>query len=707
MFEEAQRTKTTRPFWPIVYAEFFESYPNPQSEMAELKVEEAEEERTKEAEVNQAKAKGENQGSSTKQAAWPTFATVEEWKDAREKQIHAWFYNAKIAGRTAPPKVQVVVAPPPPQARTLSEVNVYSKMFYEKRVKAKVDAEKLKEPGAPAVAIMNRVLRASYKEESDEVKEAVREERDRLLQKRKDNAEVIASALDEADDLDFDSPARIAQFLGVLKEVMNSFFEPIERKTGWVWTVIGAGPDPRKPTGQITTKSFHYGETPTGQNFFEWHPMFNQVYMNPLSSFAHQVFPESIRQQRALDQQGLVSFRAALGDVPDMEPVFEPAASATATPTPSTSDGTSEFNAPSSSNLRPSIAEQSQDSTIQEQPQPMTNPALELFKALPSVQQAGSAFDEMRSLLEQGIQGGPSEGSIQLMDPPRVQDSDMGGDFALFGFNQSGHPASLAPEAGTLGSELSRSGWLDYRDATQNVYLQDSHSLPGNDIGFNQPQFPPANTPYEYLLPTPPSPILNAVIQPQTGHPSGSGVRGTEGNVTLGSVVTAKRAKQTKRRGDGLASAKAPASKRARKVNQRQEMSDWMWGAKKYLEGGSVDPRWVECIERWWAWEERFAVLASTNTRLPGNACRPPLVTKWNQKKVFSTPVIDLEAFAKEWEAWWEVIKASGNAAMKKPGQTGLVIVLISLMWWKSAGEEERWENVVDELSSIFERWLE
>jgi hypothetical protein len=71
---------------------------------------------------------------------------------------------------------------------------------------------------------------------------------------------------------------------------MDAFFEPIEQKLGWVFTVIGAGPDPRKPNGQITTKSFHYGEAPTGQNFFDWHPSFNKEYMIPLATFAHKVF---------------------------------------------------------------------------------------------------------------------------------------------------------------------------------------------------------------------------------------------------------------------------------------------------------------------------------------------------------------------------------------------------------------------------------
>jgi hypothetical protein len=74
---------------------------------------------------------------------------------------------------------------------------------------------------------------------------------------------------------------------------MNTFFAPVVNKSGWVFTVMGAGPDPTKPDGRITTSSFHYGATEGKKDFFTWHPLFNKTFMKSFLSFAHQVFRKS------------------------------------------------------------------------------------------------------------------------------------------------------------------------------------------------------------------------------------------------------------------------------------------------------------------------------------------------------------------------------------------------------------------------------
>ena len=80
---------------------------------------------------------------------------------------------------------------------------------------------------------------------------------------------------------------------------MNGFFDKLERRTGWTWTVIGAGPDPRKPGGEIATKSFHYGETTTGQAFFQWFPSFDDYYMVPFSRFAQRAFRKHVSSKNS------------------------------------------------------------------------------------------------------------------------------------------------------------------------------------------------------------------------------------------------------------------------------------------------------------------------------------------------------------------------------------------------------------------------
>ncbi|KAH6890719.1 hypothetical protein BKA70DRAFT_1441935 [Coprinopsis sp. MPI-PUGE-AT-0042] len=718
-FEKAQLDKSTRTFWPIVNAEFFQKYPMPQSELDELNAEEAEGEAHM-VEHTSSTSKPKKREKAEKKA-WPTFSSPEDWRKMREKQIHQWFYNVTNDSRASQAKVQVVVAQASSQGRVLSEEHIYARMYYNDRVKPKVDAEKLLNPDAAPIAIMNRVLRELYKNEDDETKQAVRKERDNLLEQKKKDTETIAKALDEPDDQHAYPPEEIAQFLGVLKDVMNTFFGPVERKTGWVWTVMGAGPDPRKPNGQITTKSFHYGETPTHKTFFDWHPMFNREFMNPLSSFAHQVFPEAIRKEQALDQQKLKTWKSSVNVSRDAEDTDEVLAPSVGTSTPSYTphrplNASLDLHDPAapSQALSQTPGGAIVASTSNADPEPVKNPTLELFKALSSSKDIGSAFDEMRGLLEE-----PS-GSL----------SDIG----LYSFNRSGHPASLEPELGSFENSLMQGGWIDYGDATKDNYIPPGTSLPPNNPTFDTPLFPattPSNPSTDLYLPvsmpflspgpiqpmsmhsTAPLDILDPSAQSRLPNAQVSGanqlpVPAAASTALDSSTVLSKRRKRGGEDDDVAADEHREAKRRTRKPNRCREMPDWMRGAKRYLEVDLDDPVWTECLSKWWLWEERSAMLASAQSCLPGNASRPEAVTKWLQKKVFVAPLIpDLEQFADEWEEWLQKAMESGVAGMKKPGQTGIVILLISLKWWRGAkGREDRWTKAVVNLSSWFAEWV-
>jgi hypothetical protein len=113
------------------------------------------------------------------------------------QQIRHWFYNATATTRSQHPKVQVVVAPVAPAPRVLPEHQIYSKMFYDERVKARVDAElESQETSAKErLSTTNRIVREMYGQESEEVKEAVRKERDAMVQKAKADGETITNLL--------------------------------------------------------------------------------------------------------------------------------------------------------------------------------------------------------------------------------------------------------------------------------------------------------------------------------------------------------------------------------------------------------------------------------------------------------------------------------------------------------------------------------
>jgi predicted DNA-binding protein (UPF0251 family) len=90
-FLRAQQDGKIKEFWPIVLTKFFDKYASREIELNELEAEQLEDERSaqQEAEENMGgkgkKKKAKVKASTNKVANWPSFATTEAWKAAREK----------------------------------------------------------------------------------------------------------------------------------------------------------------------------------------------------------------------------------------------------------------------------------------------------------------------------------------------------------------------------------------------------------------------------------------------------------------------------------------------------------------------------------------------------------------------------------------------------------------------------------------------
>jgi hypothetical protein len=92
----------------------------------------------------------------------------------------------------------VVVAPATSQVRAPPAYQLYSRTYYDERVKPKVDAELEGENVSEKdrLAITTRILRETYNQETSEVKAAVEKERKELLARLKENAEAVETMLD-------------------------------------------------------------------------------------------------------------------------------------------------------------------------------------------------------------------------------------------------------------------------------------------------------------------------------------------------------------------------------------------------------------------------------------------------------------------------------------------------------------------------------
>jgi hypothetical protein len=79
----------------------------------------------------------------------------------------------------------------------------------------------------------------------------------------------------------------------MLPTIVQRVFSMLSARTGWNYTVLMGGPDPRKENGAMTSMSYHIGETPHGQNFGKWHASYNESVAGPFMSYCHTVFRES------------------------------------------------------------------------------------------------------------------------------------------------------------------------------------------------------------------------------------------------------------------------------------------------------------------------------------------------------------------------------------------------------------------------------
>ncbi|KAG1784899.1 uncharacterized protein HD556DRAFT_1314698 [Suillus plorans] len=77
------------------------------------------------------------------------------------------------------------------------------------------------------------------------------------------------------------------------------FLQAIHEMTGFHWTILGAGPDPRY-NGEINAMSYHTGINEYGQNWRQATPDFDDKYIKPYVAFISSLF-QHVRKMRAID----------------------------------------------------------------------------------------------------------------------------------------------------------------------------------------------------------------------------------------------------------------------------------------------------------------------------------------------------------------------------------------------------------------------
>jgi hypothetical protein len=133
-----------------------------------------------------------------------------------------------------------------PKTRLLRDTEVYSKVFYESKLKGIISAEiaGLTLTQAELLAKTLEVTKREWENEPESVKEQVRAMKKKYKQ----------DALSPADD-STRTPEQYQNAINSLSQVGNSFLEHIKQTTGWTGFMVLGGPNPATG-GKISIGSY-------------------------------------------------------------------------------------------------------------------------------------------------------------------------------------------------------------------------------------------------------------------------------------------------------------------------------------------------------------------------------------------------------------------------------------------------------------------
>ncbi|OSC99713.1 hypothetical protein PYCCODRAFT_1372698 [Trametes coccinea BRFM310] len=146
---------------------------------------------------------------------------------------------------------------------------------------------------------------------------------------------------------------------------------------------------------------------------------------------------------------------------------------------------------------------------------------------------------------------------------------------------------------------------------------------------------------------------------------------------------------------------------------------EWVQGAMERMLAGDYGDVFKRAV-MWWAEFERRHLWTTASKNLPTDQ-RPKEIGNWlrlDRRKLSRTPAINDEAaYAKQWQCWWRklqpdwreyddlghpVFGGEGSwGSLHQPGKNGILMVLLSLMWWKEIASPltaDEWQNAASDV---------
>ncbi|KAG1722939.1 uncharacterized protein EDB91DRAFT_1087974 [Suillus paluster] len=178
--------------------------------------------------------------------------------------------------------------------RVHSEVEVFSKMMYKDNVQEMVK----KEIEAGALVTKEEKLRG-LKELTRKVYDASSEEvralcKAKVQEERDSKAQVILGGLKGGGGVCPTNEQALEECTGPISQ----FLQAIQHMTGFEWTVIGAGPDPRLD-GKLNALTYHTGVNHAGRNWHESTPDLVELSPQSLLGVCRYHFPRNMLGRHA------------------------------------------------------------------------------------------------------------------------------------------------------------------------------------------------------------------------------------------------------------------------------------------------------------------------------------------------------------------------------------------------------------------------
>ncbi|EPS93721.1 hypothetical protein FOMPIDRAFT_94414 [Fomitopsis schrenkii] len=235
------------------------------------------------------------QGPLTQQEAAALPAAT--WK--RKERINNWFrnHNGQKGRRAVTGRVNLSILRPKGR-RALQPVEVYSRKYYDERVKPTVDAAieagAVTEPSAK-LNLVKRITREAYEADSDEVKAEIKDEVEAL----KSFCELLKSGVDP-EGAEIDDVQRQA-VIDNLPAIWRQILTMLQKWTGWYFLVVMAGED-GADDGKLRSMTYHAENSSKKYTYGSSTPDFKQRIVRPFLEYVKGEMADARAEREAAER---------------------------------------------------------------------------------------------------------------------------------------------------------------------------------------------------------------------------------------------------------------------------------------------------------------------------------------------------------------------------------------------------------------------